>query len=74
MNKVPGKVKISYLFVEIFEHPLNIPKCPSIVNIGIFYNYGPGVRGMNTCTFVRTLVAPLPIKLYFAQLNRPNSI
>ena len=47
MNKVPGKIKISYLSVKIFERPLNIPKRPSIENIGIFYNYGPGVRGTN---------------------------
>ena len=47
MNKIPGKIKISYLLVEIFERPLNIPKRPSIENIGIFYNYGLGVRGMN---------------------------
>ena len=40
MNKVPGKIKISYLSVEIFEHPLNIPKHPSIENIGILYHYG----------------------------------
>ena len=38
---------ISYLLVEIFERPLNIPKRPSIENICILYNYGPGVRGMN---------------------------
>ena len=38
MNKVPGKIKISYLLVEIFEHPLNIPERPSIENIGILYN------------------------------------
>ena len=47
MNKVPGKIKISYLLVEIFERPLNIPKRPSLENIGIIYNYGPGVRGTN---------------------------
>ena len=46
-NKVPGKIKISYLLVEIFERPLNIAKRPSIENIDIFYNYGPGVRGTN---------------------------
>ena len=40
MNKVPGKIKISYLSVKIFERPL-------IENIGILYNYGPGVRGTN---------------------------
>ena len=40
MNKGPGKIKISYLLVEIFERP-------SIQNIGILYNYGPGVRGTN---------------------------
>ena len=45
MNKVPGKMKISYVLVEIFECPLNIPKSPSIENIGILYNYGPGLRG-----------------------------
>ena len=45
MNNVPGKIKISYVLVEIFERPLNIPKRPSIENIGIIYNYGPGVRG-----------------------------
>ena len=33
MNKVPGKVKISYVLVEIFERPLNIPKRRSIENI-----------------------------------------
>ena len=47
INKVPGKIKISYLSVKIFESPLNIPKRPSIENIGILYNYGPGVRGTN---------------------------
>ena len=40
-------IKISYLLVEIFERPLNIPKRRSIENIGIHYNYGPGVRGTN---------------------------
>ena len=40
MNKVPCKIKISYLSVEIFERP-------SIEHIGILYNYGPGVRGTN---------------------------
>ena len=25
MNKVPCKIKISYLLVELFERPLNIP-------------------------------------------------
>ena len=59
MNKVPGKIKISYLLVEIFERPLNIPKRPSIENIGILNNYGTGVRGTNahrlpSRTFVRT--------------------
>ena len=39
MNKVPGKIKISYSLVEIFERRL-------IKNIGILYNYGPGVRGI----------------------------
>ena len=43
MIKVPGKIKISYLLVEIFERPLTIPKRPSIENI--LYNYGPDVRG-----------------------------
>ena len=47
MNKVAGKIKISYVLVEIFERPLNIPKRPSKENIGIVYNYGPGVRGTN---------------------------
>ena len=47
MNKVPGKIKISFVLVEIFERLLNIPKRPSIENIGILYNYGPGVRGTN---------------------------
>ena len=47
MNKVTGKLKISYLLVLIFERPLNIPKRPSTENIGIVYNYGPGVRGTN---------------------------
>ena len=28
MNKVPGKIKISYVLVEKFERPLNIPKRP----------------------------------------------
>ena len=42
MNKVPGKIKISYLSVKIFERPLNVPKRPSIENIGLLYNYGPG--------------------------------
>ena len=66
MNKVPCKVKISYVLVEIFERPLNIPKCPSIENIGILYNYGLGVTGTNAqrlqvqseniLTFVRTSV------------------
>ena len=64
MNKVPGKIKVSYVLVEIFGCPSNIPKRPSIANIGILYNYGPGERGMNaqrllvqsenTRTFVRT--------------------
>ena len=64
MNEVSGKIKISYLLVEIFERPLNIPKRPSIENIGILYNYGPGVRDTNaqrllgqfenTRTFVKT--------------------
>ena len=36
MKKVPGKIKMSYLLVEIFERPLNIPQRPSIENIGIF--------------------------------------
>ena len=64
MNKVPGKIKISNVLVEIFERPLNIPKRPSMENIGILYNYGPGVRVTkaqrllaqfeNTRTFVRT--------------------
>ena len=47
MNKVSGKIKIWYLLVEKFEGPLDIPERPSIENIGIFYNYGPGVRGTN---------------------------
>ena len=47
MNKVPGKIKISYVLIEIFERPLNIPKRPSIENIGILYNHGHGVRGTN---------------------------
>ena len=64
MNKEPGKIKISDVLVEIFERPVNIPKRPSIENIGILYNYGPGLRGTNaqrfldqsenTRTFVRT--------------------
>ena len=64
MNNVPGKIKISYVLVEIVERPLNIPKRPSIENIGILHKYGPGVRGANaqrllvqsenTRTFVRT--------------------
>ena len=44
MNKVPGKIKKSYVLVEIFERPLNIPKRPSLENICKLYNYGPGVR------------------------------
>ena len=54
MNKVPDK--ISYVLVEIIKRP-------SIENIGILYNYGPGVRSTNaqrllvqsenTRTFVR---------------------
>ena len=47
MNKVPGKIIISYLLVEIFERPSNIPERPSLENIGELYNYGPGVRGSN---------------------------
>ena len=47
MNKVPGKIKISYLSVKIFERPLNIPKRHSIENIGILYNYGPSIRATN---------------------------
>ena len=47
MTKVPGKMKISYLLVEIFERPLNIPERTLIENIGILYNYGPGIRGTN---------------------------
>ena len=47
MNKVPDKIKISYLLVEIFERPLNILKRPSIENIGKLYKYGPGVRSTN---------------------------
>ena len=47
MIKVPGKIKISYVLVEIFERPLNIPKRPSIENIDILCNYGRGVRGTN---------------------------
>ena len=47
MNRLPGKIKISYVLVEIFERPLNIPKRPSIENIAILYNYGPCVRGTN---------------------------
>ena len=47
MNKVSGEIKISYLLVEIFERPFNIAKGPSIQNIGILYNYSPGVRGKN---------------------------
>ena len=52
MNKVPYKIKISYVLVEIFERPLNIPKRPSIENIDIFQNYGPGVRGTNAQRFL----------------------
>ena len=40
MNKVPGKIKISYLLVEMFERPW-------MENIGMLYNYGPGVWGTN---------------------------
>ena len=43
MNKVPGKIIISYLLAEIFERPLNIPKHPSKESIGILLNYGPGL-------------------------------
>ena len=44
MKKVSGKIKMSYLLVDKFERTLNISKRPSIENIGILYNYGPGVR------------------------------
>ena len=54
MNNVPGKFKISYLLGEKFERPLNIPKLPSIENISILYNYGPGVRGTKTQRPVRS--------------------
>ena len=47
MNTVPGKIKISYLLLEIFERPLNILQCSSIENIGILYNYSPGVGSTN---------------------------
>ena len=47
MNKEPGNIKISYLVVELLECPLNIPKRPSMENIGILYNSSPGVRGTN---------------------------
>ena len=43
MNRLPSKIGIWDLLVEIFERPLNISKRPSIENIGILYNYGPGV-------------------------------
>ena len=48
MNKVPGRIEIWYLLIEIFERPLNIPESPLIENTGILYNYGPGVRGTKT--------------------------
>ena len=35
MNKVPGKIEIKYLLVEIFERPLNIPKRTLKERIGI---------------------------------------
>ena len=35
MKNEPGKIKITYVLVEIFERP-------SIENIDILYNYGPG--------------------------------
>ena len=41
MNKVPGKIEIQYLLVEIFERPLK-------ESSGILCNYGPGVRGTKT--------------------------
>ena len=76
MYKVPGKIKIPYVLVEKFERPLNIPKRPSIENIGILYNYGPGVRGMNaqrllvqsenTRTFVRTSIERFSERQSFA--------
>ena len=47
INKVPGKIKISYLLIKIFERPLNIPERPSLEYISILYIYGPGVRGTN---------------------------
>ena len=47
MNKVAGEIKITDVLVEIFERPFDIPKRPSVENISIFYNYGPGVRGTN---------------------------
>ena len=45
MNKVLGKITISYLLVEVLERPSNIPKRPLKESIDILYNYGPGVRG-----------------------------
>ena len=42
MNMVLGKIKISYVLIEIF-----LSKRSSRENIGILYNYGPGVRGTN---------------------------
>ena len=50
MNKEPGKIKISYVLVKIFELPLNIPKRPSIENIGT------KVQSENTRTLVRTSI------------------
>ena len=41
MNKVPGEIKISYLLVEIFDRPLNIPKRTLKESFGMLYNYGP---------------------------------
>ena len=67
MNKVPGKIKISYVLVGIFERLLNIPKRLLKENIGILYNYDPGVRGTKTQRFVRSKQIPLVL---FWNLNR----
>ena len=64
MSKVPGKIKISYLLVEIFERSLNKPKRPLIENIGILYNCGPGVRGTET----ERLVSPSRYHPHYSQV------
>ena len=54
MNKVPGKIEIYYLSVEIFEGPSNILKRPLKESIGILHNYDPGVRGTKAQRSVRS--------------------